>query len=306
MVKRSLPRVLTVAGSDSGGGAGIQADLKTFQEWLVYGMSAVTAVTAQNSFGVQGVWPMTADAVGEQLQAVLSDFGADAVKTGMLANREIIRRTAGVLAAHRVRHLVIDPVMVAKGGAPLLAEQAVDALRDELLPLARLVTPNVPEACRLAGMAEIATAGQMAEAARRIRRFGPEAVLIKGGHLSGDAAVDLLFDGKDMWLYRAPRIPSKHTHGTGCTLSAAIAAALASGYTLTDAVMAAKTYVLQAIRAAARGIAGGGIGPLDHGARRRDGVPAGTVEMARAVDLDVASELAVDSDWTTEAEAGHG
>lgn len=290
MVKQRISRVLTIAGSDSGGGAGIQADLKTFQEWLVYGMSAITAVTAQNSHGVKGVWPMSADAVEEQLRVVLEDFGADAVKTGMLANRDIIRRTAAIMAAYRVRHLVVDPVMVAKGGAVLLAEEAIAALQEDLLPVARLVTPNVQEACRLAGMEEITTTAQMVEAARRIHRFGPEAVLVKGGHLSGDWAVDLLFDGKAMWLFRGPRLQSMHTHGTGCTLSAAIAAALASGYTLADAVLAAKTYVLHAIRAASHGIAGHGIGPLDHGARRRGDEPVGTVEMERITDLVAGAE----------------
>lgn len=269
MAIRTIPRVLTIAGSDSGGGAGIQADLKTFQEWLVYGMSAVTAVTAQNTLGVQGVWPLSADAVEAQLRAVLEDIGVDAVKTGMLADRDIIRRTAGVLAEYGVPHLVIDPVMVAKGGAALLEDGAVSAMVEHLLPLAEVVTPNVPEACRLAGMEEIATIGQMAEAARRIQEYGVRAVLVKGGHLPGRPADDLLYDGTDLWLYRGPRIPSRHTHGTGCTLSAAMAAALASGHSLPDAVREAKNYVLKAIKAATGGMVGRGIGPLDHAAKRR-------------------------------------
>jgi hydroxymethylpyrimidine/phosphomethylpyrimidine kinase len=262
-------RALTVAGSDSGGGAGIQADLKTFQEWLVYGMSVVTAVTAQNSLGVHGVWPLPADAVERQLRAVLEDFGADAVKTGMLPDRAAISATARVLAEHRIRRVVVDPVMVAKGGAALMEDGAVSALVNELLPLAELVTPNVPEACRLAGLKEITTLDQMAEAAVRIHRLGVRSVLVKGGHLTGLPADDLLFDGEEFLLYRGPRLSTIHTHGTGCTLSAAIAAALALGMSLADAVRAAKIYVTQAIRAASRGIAGRGIGPLDHGARRR-------------------------------------
>lgn len=269
MTMRHIPRVLTIAGSDSGGGAGIQADLKTFQEWMVFGMSAVTAVTAQNSLGVHGVWPLPAEAVVRQLRAVLEDFGADAVKTGMLANRDVIRQTAGALAEYGVRRLVVDPVMVAKGGAALLEDDAVAALTEHPLPLAELVTPNVPEARRLAGMREIATLGQMAEAARRIHRYGVRAVLIKGGHLPGPTAEDLLYDGKDLWLFRGPRIRSVHTHGTGCTLSAAIAASLARGRSLPDAVREAKDYTALAIRAAMRGIAGRGIGPLDHAAGRR-------------------------------------
>src|SRR5690606_688444 len=245
-------RALTVAGSDSGGGAGIQADLKTFQEWLVYGMSVVTAVTAQNSLGVHGVWPLPADAVERQLRAVLEDFGADAVKTGMLPDRAAISATARVLAEHRIRRVVVDPVMVAKGGAALMEDGAVSALVNELLPLAELVTPNVPEACRLAGLKEITTLDQMAEAAVRIHRLGVRSVLFKGGHLTGLPADDLLFDGEEFLLYRGPRLSTIHTHGTGCTLSAAIAAALALGMSLADAVRAAKIYVTQAIRAASR------------------------------------------------------
>ena len=265
----NIPKVLTIAGSDSGGGAGIQADLKTFQEFQTFGMSVVTAVTAQNTLGVQGVYPMTADAVEAQLRSVLDDIGADAVKTGMLVNGEIIARVAELLAGYGVRNLVIDPVMVAKGGAPLLEEEAVGAMKKKLFSLARLVTPNIPEACKLAGTGEIATLEQMEEAARAILAWGPEAVLVKGGHLDGPEACDVLVDGKKTVVFRLPKSPTIHTHGTGCTLSAAIAAGLACGRDLETAVREAKRFVSAAIESAAAGGIGRGIGPLDHAAYRR-------------------------------------
>ena len=263
-----VPKVLTVAGSDSGGGAGIQADLKTFQEFGAYGMSVLTAVTAQNTLEVRAVYPMAADAVEAQLRAVLDDIGADAAKTGMLANGEIVRRVAGLLDEYGVRQLVVDPVMLSKGGTPLLNEEAIGALKEKLFPLARIVTPNIPEACKLAGMDEIATPAQMEEAARAIYRFGPQAVLVKGGHLRADEAADLLYDGKKTVLFRSPRSANPHTHGTGCTLSAAIAAGLAGGKDAETAVRDAKRYVDAAIRSGLAGI-GSGIGPLDHAAWRR-------------------------------------
>lgn len=269
----SIPKVLTIAGSDSGGGAGIQADLKTFQEFLTYGMSVLTAVTAQNTLGVHGIYAMTAGAVEAQLRAVLEDIGANAVKTGMLVNEEIIRCVAELLSEYEVRNLVVDPVMLAKGGAPLLQEEAVAVLKEKLFPLARLVTPNIPEACKLAGMDEIATLEQMEEAARKIFQYGPQAVLIKGGHRNADDAVDLLYDGQNSVTFQTPRSPSIHTHGTGCTLSSAIAAGLACGKDMETAVRGAKRYVYAVIQAGFPGI-GQGIGPLDHAAYRRMEEPA--------------------------------
>lgn len=264
-----LPTVLTIAGSDSGGGAGIQADLKTCQEFLVFGTSAVTAVTAQNTLGVHGVYPMTVPAVEQQIAAILDDIGADAVKTGMLVNEEIISCVAEVLQSYGARHLVVDPVMLAKGGAALIADRAVSTLKERLLPISFVVTPNLPEACRLSGMEAIRTLQEMEEAARRIFEYGPKAVLVKGGHRDGAEAVDLLYDGNNTVLFRAPKILSAHTHGTGCTLSSAIAAGLALGKDLETAVQEAKDYVSAAIRSSAGGIAGKGTGPLDHGTYRR-------------------------------------
>jgi hydroxymethylpyrimidine/phosphomethylpyrimidine kinase len=264
-----IPTVLTIAGSDSGGGAGIQADVKTFQEFLAFGTSVVTAVTAQNTLGVHGVYPMSVAAVEKQLRAVMDDIGADAVKTGMLVNEEIICCVAEVLQSYGAKHLVVDPVMLSKGGAALLKDAAVSALQERLLPLSDVVTPNLPEACRLSGMSAIRTLEEMEEAARRIYDFGPRAVLVKGGHRDGAEAVDLLYDGKKAVTFHAPKIPSAHTHGTGCTLSSAIAAGLAYGKELETAVREAKEYVSAAIWSSARGIAGKGTGPLDHAAFRR-------------------------------------
>jgi hydroxymethylpyrimidine/phosphomethylpyrimidine kinase len=265
-----IPRTLTIAGSDSGGGAGIQADLKTFQELLTFGTSVITTVTAQNTLGVHGVYPMSAEAVEAQIRAVLADIGADAVKTGMLLNGEIVTLTAELLAHYKVRKLIVDPVMVAKGGCPLLQEEAIEALRSKLLPLAAVVTPNIPEACLLAEMERIDTIEQMERAARVILGYGPQAVLIKGGHLDSLEAVDVLYDGERFIAFRGPRLQSVHTHGTGCTLSSAIAAYLAHGKKLEAAVADAKRYVYSAILSAAGGIAGHGIGPLDHAALRRE------------------------------------
>ena len=256
----AVPRALTVAGSDSGGGAGIQADLKTFSAFRVYGASVLTAVTAQNSVGVHGVECLPPAFVGAQLDAVLDDIGADAVKTGMLATAPIIQVVAARLSAHRVTRLVVDPVMVAKSGDPLLEPAAQGALVAALLPLALVVTPNLPEAAVLAGI-PVTTEAAMADAARRIHAQGPAWVLVKGGHLDGDA-VDLLYDGRTLERLTAPRIPTPHTHGTGCTYSAAIAAALARGAAVPAAVAEAKRYVTAAIRAGFP--LGRGVGPVRH------------------------------------------
>ncbi len=256
----SIPRALTIAGSDSGGGAGIQADLKTFSAYRVFGMSVLTAITAQNSVGVQGVENLPPEFVARQLESVLSDFGTDAAKCGMLSTAGIIRAVAAKLREYRVDKLVVDPVMIAKSGDPLLEPAAREALIAEMLPLALVVTPNLHEAGALAEMA-VATREDMEEAARKIGKLGPRHVLVKGGHLKGEA-VDILFNGREFTVFRAPRIDSANTHGTGCTFSAAIAAGLALGRPLSDAVRDAKAYVTRAIR---EGFAlGRGVGALRH------------------------------------------
>ena len=255
-----IPRALTIAGSDSGGGAGIQADLKTFSAFRVFGMSVITAVTAQNSVGVQGVENLPPAFVAQQLRSVLSDFGADAAKCGMLSTAPIIEAVADVLAEHPIRHLVVDPVMVAKSGDPLLRPDARQALISRILPLALVVTPNLPEAEALSGISVRGREG-MEEAARRIHALGPRHVLVKGGHLEGDA-LDLLWDGRDFTELSAPRVDSPNTHGTGCTFSAAIVAGLALGQSLLEAVRRAKAYVTRAIQDGFQ--AGRGVGQLRH------------------------------------------
>ena len=256
----SVPKALTIAGSDSGGGAGIQADLKTFSAFRVFGMSVLTAVTAQNSVGVQGVFNLPPEFVGRQLDSVLSDFGADAVKIGMLSTAPIIAEVAGRLRALAQGHVVLDPVMIAKSGDSLLEPDARAALVKEMLPLATVVTPNLHEAGALAGMA-VATEPDMEEAARRILALGPRYVLVKGGHLEA-AATDILWNGREFTRFTAARLPSTSTHGTGCTFSAAIAAGLARRQPLGDAIREAKAYVTAAIREGFR--PGRGVGALRH------------------------------------------
>jgi hydroxymethylpyrimidine/phosphomethylpyrimidine kinase len=255
-----IPKALTIAGSDSGGGAGIQADLKTFSAFRVFGMSVLTAVTAQNSVGVQGVENLPPAFVAQQLRSVLDDFGTDAAKCGMLSTAGIIDAIAEVLADHRIEKLVVDPVMVAKSGDPLLQADARTALADRILPLALVVTPNLPEAEVLAGM-RVVEPEDMEEAARRIHVMGPRYVLVKGGHLKGDAT-DLLWNGREFTRFTAARVDSANTHGTGCTFSAAIAAGLARGQALGDAIRSAKAYVTRAIREGFK--AGRGVGQLRH------------------------------------------
>ena len=254
-------RVLTIAGSDPGGGAGIQADLKTFSALGVYGMTAITAVTVQNTEGVSGFEALSPGLVGAQIRAVATDIGVDAAKTGMLANTPIIEAVADALSELGIGTLVVDPVFASKHGHALLARDAVEALRSAILPLATLVTPNLPEAAGLVGF-DVTTTDDMRRAADAILAMGPGAVLIKGGHLEGsDDASDLLTDGAgERWL-SSPRIDTPHTHGTGCTLSAAIAAHLAGGDALHDAVVAGKAFVTEAIRHALP--IGHGIGPVD-------------------------------------------
>jgi hydroxymethylpyrimidine/phosphomethylpyrimidine kinase len=248
MLKTHLPRALTIAGSDSGGGAGIQADLKTFAALGVYGMSALTAITAQNTVGVQGVVELPASFVGLQIDAVLTDIGADAVKTGMLSNSEIIAVIAAKLQEYRVDNLVVDPVMVAKSGDPLLRPEARQALIEQLIPLAKVLTPNLQEARVLTGL-EIESLEGMKEAARAIQRLGARNVVVKGGHLPGSPqSIDVLYDGHDITEFATPRIETKNTHGTGCTFASAIAAGLAKGQSVPEAVRVAKRLVTTAIR----------------------------------------------------------
>ena len=254
------PRVVTIAGSDSGGGAGIQADLKTFAAFGTYGASVITAVTAQNTVEVRAIHEIPPDVVAAQLDAVLTDIGADAVKTGMLSSAAIIEVVAERLRAHEVRHLVVDPVMVAKSGDRLLREDAVAALREWLLPLAEVLTPNAAEAAVLAGMA-VDDLNAALEAARRIAAMGPRVVIVKGGHLGGERSDDLLFDGEEEVL-AGRRVQTRHTHGTGCTFSAAIAAGLAVGLDAREAARQAKAYVQGAIEHAEP--LGAGHGPVNH------------------------------------------
>jgi hydroxymethylpyrimidine/phosphomethylpyrimidine kinase len=255
------PVALTIAGSDSGGGAGIQADLKTFQALGVYGASAITAITAQNTLGVRSVHEIPTDVIAAQIDAVVEDLGVDGLKTGMLSSSEIISTVAD-----RVRHwdlagkLVVDPVMVAKSGDRLLREDAVQALIHDLLPLAAVLTPNIPEAEVLVGRT-LVTDDEIRQAARDIFELGPRAIVMKGGHRSG-AAIDLLFDGNRFYAFSSERVETSSTHGTGCTLSAAIAAGLANGASIEEAVRDAKSYLAEAIRQAKP--LGHGQGPVAH------------------------------------------
>ena len=255
-------RALTIAGSDSGAGAGIQADLKTFAAFGVYGTSAITAVTAQNTREVTSWLAMPAALVGEQIDAVLSDIGAGAVKTGMLANAGIIEIVAAKVREHAVEMLVVDPVMVAKGGHKLLEDDAVAALIRELLPLAAVVTPNLPEAEVLTGRT-IFTWDDAKQAAAQIIEMGARSVVVKGGHFERDtSAIDLYYDGAQYHQFTSIRVPTQNTHGTGCTFAAAITAGLAKGMNQRDAVALAKSYVTLAIQHAYP--IGHGHGPVHH------------------------------------------
>lgn len=257
---KRVPKAMTIAGSDSGAGAGIQADLKTFAALGVYGTSAITAITAQNTLGVTKIFALSPALVVSQIDAVVQDIGAHALKTGMLANSEIIVAVAKKIREHGLNNLVVDPVMVAKSGDLLLRKNAIKALRSDLIPLATVVTPNLPEAEELTGI-RVTTAKHMREAAHRILALGTGSVVIKGGHRRGPA-IDLFYDGKNFRELRAARIRTRHTHGTGCTFSAAITAQLARGVDVESAVMLAKKYISQAIR---RGFPiGAGHGPVHH------------------------------------------
>ena len=260
MTLRRVPRAMTIAGSDSGGGAGIQADLKTFAALGVYGTSVITAITAQNTLKVSGVHEIPVELIRAQIGAVVSDIGADAVKTGMLSSSEIIEAVADEIAARGLSLLVVDPVMVAKSGDRLLREDAIEALRMRLLPLATVVTPNIPEAEALTGRV-IVSAEDARAAARDIVGMGARAVVVKGGHLEG-LPMDLLYDGSDFREFTGPRIDTTSTHGTGCAFASAIAAGLAKGLSLEEAVGQAKAFVAEAMRKAFA--VGQGHGPLHH------------------------------------------
>ena len=251
---------LTIAGSDSGGGAGIQADLKTFSALGVFGMSALTAITAQNTRAVTAVFELPSDIVAAQIDAVVTDIGADAVKTGMIANSELIRVVAEKVRQHGLRTFVVDPVMIAKSGDRLLREEAVRALREELIPLATVVTPNLPEAEVLVGRS-VATLDQMRAAAADIVRLGARSVVVKGGHLDGDP-IDVFYDGQRYLELSARRVETTSTHGTGCTFASAIAAGLAKGAPPLDAIRRAKEFVTRAIETSFA--IGRGHGPTNH------------------------------------------
>ncbi len=257
----NLGRVLIIAGSDSGGGAGIQADIKTVTALGGYAATAITAVTVQNTLGVTGVHAVPPAVVEAQARAVLDDIGADAVKTGMLGDTEMVERVAAILDTVRVP-VVVDPVMVAKGGASLLSPGAVDAVRTLMIPHAAVLTPNAPEAEALSGL-PVHTTDDLRRAGERLLALGAKAVLMKGGHVEGDTVVDVLMTPDGETSFEGERLDTRHTHGTGCTLASAVAAGLAQGLSLTEAVARAWAYVHEAMRQAPG--FGAGHGPLDHG-----------------------------------------
>jgi|RhiMethySRZTD1v2_1073278.scaffolds.fasta_scaffold323162_2 hydroxymethylpyrimidine/phosphomethylpyrimidine kinase len=259
----ATPIALTIAGSDSSGGAGIQADLKTFTAFGVYGACVITALTAQNTQGVRSFETVSPAFVVAQMDAVLEDLKVGAIKTGMLATAEIVTAISRRLASGPQLPLVVDPVMVATSGDCLIAPDAVQAVRSELLPLAALITPNLPEAARLLETRPAATDAEVAAQAKALHALGCQAVLIKGGHGEGDSAVDYLYDGARLERFARPRVDTHHTHGTGCTLSAAIAALLALGASLPTAVEKAKTFVWQGLQGGRNLCIGHGSGPLD-------------------------------------------
>lgn len=256
----TIPRVLTIAGSDSGGGAGIQADLKTITVMGGFGMSVITALTAQNTLGVHGIHDIPPEFVAAQFDAVASDIGIDAAKTGMLSSPDILNMVVEKIRQYRIDKLVVDTVMVAKGGTSLIQREARDIMSRDLLPLALVATPNIPEAEVLTDVI-IASPSDMKVAAKMIYDLGARNVVIKGGHLI-DGAVDVLYDGRDFYEFPFERIPTKDTHGTGCTYSAAIATGLAMGKSVLDAVEGAEKFIAVAIRHALR--LGGGHGPTNH------------------------------------------
>jgi hydroxymethylpyrimidine/phosphomethylpyrimidine kinase len=261
MNRQPIRQVLTIAGSDSGGGAGIQADIKAMSANGVFAMSVITAVTAQNTEEVTDVFELPASIVAAQIDAVFDDFDVAAVKTGMLASTTIVETVAKMLKPQNVTNLVVDPVMISKSGHQLLKPEAIDAMKSQLFPLAVLVTPNIHEAQQLSGI-EIKTLADARRAAKVIHGFGCKHVLIKGGHLPVDRATDLLYDGRFFNVFKGEFIETPHTHGTGCTFASAIAAHLAQGKSMHDAVQTAKSYLTEAIRHSLA--IGHGAGPTNH------------------------------------------
>ncbi|MBB5276174.1 hydroxymethylpyrimidine/phosphomethylpyrimidine kinase [Rhizobium rosettiformans] len=264
MTSSTIRNVLSIAGSDPSGGAGIQADLKAFSARGCYGMAALTALTAQNTQGVSAVVPLEPDFVVEQIRMVFADVRVDAVKIGMIANAGIASAVAEALEPHRGIPVVLDPVMIAKGGAPLLDPAAVEALKSKLLPLATLLTPNLPEAAALLGEPEACERTVMEAQAIRLSALGPKAVLVKGGHLPGAESPDVLVSEGEVRWFEAARFQTRNTHGTGCSLSSALAAELAKGRSLQDAVRQAKTWLAEAVAASGRLSVGSGHGPVHH------------------------------------------
>lgn len=258
-----MRRVLAIAGSDSGAGAGIQADLKTFAALGVYGLSAISAITAQNTQGIWGIFNMPAEMVALQIQAVVEDIGVDAAKTGMLPTAEIVRVVAEKVREHNLPHLVVDPVFMASSGRELAPHEARKALVEELLPLAEVLTPNLSEAEVLTGL-PVKSLADMKKAAMALGQLGPRYIVVKGGHLEQGESVDILFDGQHFREYPGRRIPTRNDHGTGCTFASAIAAGLAKGLTIEEAVAGAKDFVAQALRHSASLTLGRGRGPLQH------------------------------------------
>ena len=264
MTQASIANALSIAGSDPSGGAGIQADLKSFSANHVFGMAVITALTAQNTRGVTDIHLPPVDFIKAQINAIFEDIRVDAVKIGMVANAGIAKAVKDALVDRHCRHIVLDPVMVAKGGAPLLDPDAVEAVRCDLLPLASVVTPNLPEAGVLLGLPAAKTRAEMASQARELLSYGPDAVLMKGGHFEGEHSPDLLVtEADDVW-FEANRIDSMNTHGTGCSLSSALAAGLARGMSMIAATQAAKSFITKAIQHADRLEVGSGHGPTHH------------------------------------------
>lgn len=257
-----MKKALTIAGSDSGGGAGIQADLKTFTAFGVYGMSAITAITAQNTVGVQGIFELPVHIIAEQIRSIMSDMGSDATKTGMLSSPEIVTTVAESLKRLNIPNIVVDPVMVAKSGDALLSENARTVVKEALLPLATVITPNLFEAEVILGQS-IKTIDEMKSAAAELKKFGCKWVVVKGGHLTGGKeAIDVVYNGNDFYLLRSPFIQTRNTHGTGCTFSSAIAAGLAKGSNPLSAIQKAKKYITEAIESGLP--IGNGHGPTNH------------------------------------------
>jgi hydroxymethylpyrimidine/phosphomethylpyrimidine kinase len=268
-MKKTYYRVLTIAGSDSGGGAGIQADLKTFSALGCYGMSVITALTAQNTQAVTGIYPIPPEFIARQIDAVMDDIGVDAVKIGMLHSPEVIHAVTERLKQYQISNIIVDPVMVAKSGDKLLRDDAVNALKTDLIPIASLITPNIPEAAVLLQRSETFVQqdiGHLEAACKELADLGPQAVLLKGGHLNTKKSLDILYSKTDETLqyFEAERIETINTHGTGCTLSSAIASYVAKGNSIQEAVLRAKEYITQALKVGAAYQLGKGHGPVHH------------------------------------------